>query len=60
MRKANKLASSKRASDLMSLKTGKGLTAAKVKELGLEKALTSSKTGRLVTEEQLELKWLNQ
>ena len=49
MRKANKLASSKRASDLMSLKTGKGLTAAKVKELGLEKALTSSKTGRLVT-----------
>ncbi len=49
MRKANKLARSKRASDLMSLRTGKGLTAAKVKELGLEKALTSSKTGKLVT-----------
>ena len=49
MKKANKLARSKRAQDLMSLRTGKGLTAAKVKELGLEKALTSSKTGKLVT-----------
>jgi hypothetical protein len=49
MVKANKLARSKRAGDLMSLKTGKGLTAAKIKELGLEKALTSSKTGRLLT-----------
>ena len=49
MKKANKLARSKRAGDLMSLKTGKGLTAAKIKELGLEKALTSTKTGKLVT-----------
>ena len=46
MKKANKLARSKRAGDLMSLRTGKGLTAAKIKELGLEKALTSTKTGK--------------
>mgnify|MGYP001287117889 CR=1 FL=1 len=49
MVKQNKLARSKRAQDLMSLRTGKGLTANKIKELGLEKALTSSKTGQLVT-----------
>ena len=49
MVKQNKLARNKRAQDLMALKTGKGLTAAKIKELGLEKALTSSKSGKLVT-----------
>ena len=49
MVKQNKLARKKRAQDLMALRTGKGLTANKIKELGLEKALTSSKTGQLVT-----------
>ena len=49
MVKQNKLARKKRAQDLMALRTGKGLTATKIKELGLEKALTSSKNGQLVT-----------
>ena len=48
MKSQNVLARAKRAENLRALRTGKGLNAAKVKELGLEKMLTA-KSGKGVT-----------